>query len=247
MTSDAKPDTWMPIVIGDYLKDTKRLTTEQHGAYLLLLMDYWVNGPPADDDEELAAITGLEPKAWKKNRPKLERYFRVEGGRWRNKRADEELIEAAERKRKNAERASAGGRAKAAKKAASSSATSSASSTIQAAENAQKSLLKPCSASIPTEVDAPTGQSTLCGRRRADERADGSSLRHAWSGPDEVRSEFVRLLGEDWTRAYIDPATWMDLPTRGLIPATETARRKVRQDGARVLADLQLSVLARTG
>lgn len=194
MTKEAKPDTWMPIVIGDYLKDTKRLTTEQHGAYLLLLMDYWVNGPPADDDEELAAITGLEPKAWKKNRPKLERYFRIEGGRWRNKRADEELIEAAERKRKNAERASAGGRAKAAKKAASSSAPSSASSTIQAAENATNSLLKPCSASIPTEVDAPTGQSTLCGRESVEARLDGASpLRVIDGGQDDSERAWLHL------------------------------------------------------
>lgn len=194
MTSDPKPDTWMPIVIGDYLKDTKRLTTEQHGAYLLLLMDYWVNGPPADDDEELAAITGLEPKAWKKNRPKLERYFKIEGGRWRNKRADEELLEAAERKRKNAERASAGGRAKAAKRCASSSAPSSASSTIQAAENAPKSLLKSCSASIPTEVDAPTGQSTLCGRESVEARLDGASpLRVIDGGQDDSERTWTLL------------------------------------------------------
>lgn len=171
MTKEAKPDTWMPLVIGDYLKDTKRLTTEQHGAYLLLLMDYWVNGPPLDDDEELASITGLDAKAWKKNRAKLERFFEIVDGRWRNKRADEELADAVVRKRKNTERASAGGRAKAAKAAAS----SSTSSTKQAAENDPKSLLKPCSASISTEVDAPPGQSTLCGRGRPEARHEGAS------------------------------------------------------------------------
>ena len=197
MTKEAKPDTWMPIVIGDYLKDTQRLTTEQHGAYLLLLMDYWVNGPPADDDEELAAITGLDTKAWKKHRPKLERFFKLVDGRWRNKRADEELIEAAERKRKNTERARAGGQAKAAKKSASSSASSTAQSTDQAAENAPRKLLKPCSASIPTEVDAPTGQSTLCRRESVEARPGGASpLRVIEGGPDNSERGWLLAAAE---------------------------------------------------
>lgn len=158
MTKEAKPDTWMPLVIGDYLKDTGRLTTEQHGAYLLLIMDYWVEGPPRDDDEDLAAITRLDARSWKKTRAKLQAFFYIEDGRWRHKRVDAELADWTERKRKNTERASAGGKAKAAKAGAS----SSASSTFQAEKTGPKTLLKPCSASISTEVDAPTGQSTLC-------------------------------------------------------------------------------------
>lgn len=110
MSKGAKPDTWMPLFIGDYLKDTARLSTEQHGAYLLLIMDYWTNGAPADDDEELAAITRLDPKTWRKHRAKIERFFQVEGGRWNHKRIDAELSSAQGKSDKAAEKASAAAR-----------------------------------------------------------------------------------------------------------------------------------------
>lgn len=85
-----KNDTWMPLYIGDYLADTSRLSTEQHGAYLLLLMDYWRNGPPLDDDEELASITKLALPQWRKHAAKIRALFRVEDGRLVQKRAEEE-------------------------------------------------------------------------------------------------------------------------------------------------------------
>lgn len=167
----AKPDTWMPLVIGDYLKDTTRLTTEQHGAYLLLIMSYWVDGPPLDDDEELAAITGLDARAWKKNRPKLQRFFRVDGGRWFHKRIDKEIERWSEKKAQYVARAAAGGRAKAAK--------STASSTPQAASKHKKTAQKSCLDAAPqpasTEVEGPKEPSTLCSRERSEARADGAS------------------------------------------------------------------------
>lgn len=101
----SKPDIWMPLYIADYLADTTRLTTEQHGAYLLLIMDYWRNGPLPDDDGALSQITRMQPAAWKKNRVMLVRLFRIEDGEWRHKRIDEELIEAAANAKKFADRA----------------------------------------------------------------------------------------------------------------------------------------------
>jgi uncharacterized protein YdaU (DUF1376 family) len=89
-----KNDTWMPLYIGDYLADTSRLSTEQHGAYLLILMDYWRNGPPLDDDEELANITKLSTAQWKKHAAKIRALFRAEGGRLIQKRSDAERARA---------------------------------------------------------------------------------------------------------------------------------------------------------
>lgn len=96
---------WMPLYIADYLADTTRLTTEQHGAYMLLIMDYWRNGPLPDDDAALANITRLPQSVWKKHRSTLARMFQVESGEWRHKRIDAELKEAFENSLKYAERA----------------------------------------------------------------------------------------------------------------------------------------------
>jgi hypothetical protein len=71
---------WMPLYVGDYLADTRRLSTLEHGAYLLLIMDYWQNGSIPDDDGALARIAGLTPKEWAKVKPAVLRLF--EAKRW---------------------------------------------------------------------------------------------------------------------------------------------------------------------
>lgn len=93
---------WMPFYIGDYLGDTQRLTTEQHGAYLLLILDYWRNGPAPDDDAVLQQITKLDSKGWKRCRPAISRLFQTVDGEWRHKRIEHEL----DRARSNTERRS---------------------------------------------------------------------------------------------------------------------------------------------
>jgi uncharacterized protein YdaU (DUF1376 family) len=91
----SKPaDTWMPLYIGDYIRDTSRLTCGQHGAYLLLIMDYWIKGPPPDDDEVLATITKASKKEWQKLRKILCEFFIISEGVWRHKRIDAELARA---------------------------------------------------------------------------------------------------------------------------------------------------------
>lgn len=92
-----RPDNFMPFYIGDYLRDTLRLTTPQHGAYLLLLCAYWTGGGPLpDDDEALAAIAKMQMPDWKRTRPVLGKlpFFDIRDGAWHQKRADEELCRA---------------------------------------------------------------------------------------------------------------------------------------------------------
>lgn len=107
----AKTDKFMPLYIGDYLRDTTRLTTEAHGAYLLLLMDYWVNGPAPDDDLVLSSITKMALKDWRKIRPFIAPFFHAENGVWINKRSDEERSKAIEKTEKKKVAGSAGGTA----------------------------------------------------------------------------------------------------------------------------------------
>lgn len=88
---------WFPFYVGDYLRDTARLSTEAHGAYLLLMLDYWTTGAPPDDDEVLATIARMPVKRWaSKIRPALACFFEIESGMWRHKRIDEELARSAE-------------------------------------------------------------------------------------------------------------------------------------------------------
>jgi uncharacterized protein YdaU (DUF1376 family) len=104
-----KADTWMPFFVGDYLSATGRLTTEQHGAYLLILLDYWKNGPPPNDDSVLAALARMTPGAWRKAKPSLIGFFEVRDGLLIQKRVEHERGRASDitEKRSKAGKASA--------------------------------------------------------------------------------------------------------------------------------------------
>jgi uncharacterized protein YdaU (DUF1376 family) len=114
--ADPKVDAWMPLWIGAYLADTMSLTTQQHGAYLLLLFAYWRQGGPLqDDDEDLASTVKASAEEWIHLRRKLEKFFTVEGGKWSHKRADDELRTAREGRAKASEKARKAAEAKWAK------------------------------------------------------------------------------------------------------------------------------------
>jgi uncharacterized protein YdaU (DUF1376 family) len=97
--SVVKTDIWMPVFIGDYLADTMHLTTEQHGAYLLLLFHLWRRGSPRDDDAVLAKISGLGDHAWKLHRPVLAEFFKIHDGLWQHGRVEKEKARVAATKR----------------------------------------------------------------------------------------------------------------------------------------------------
>lgn len=97
---------WMPFYVADYLADTTHLSTLEHGAYLLLIMDYWQHGKLPGDPRRMARICRMQEKQWRDIRDNLAELF---GPDWSHKRIDEELAKTDERiaKRKAAGKAGA--------------------------------------------------------------------------------------------------------------------------------------------
>ena len=113
MKGAARPDTWMPLDIGDYLADTMHLDRGQHGAYILLIMAYWRRGHALpDDDTHLMQIAKADKRDWKALKPVLEPFFKVGDGVWWHKRIEEELATAEAVMEKNRKRTEAARAAK---------------------------------------------------------------------------------------------------------------------------------------
>lgn len=103
----------MSLHVGDYLKETTHLDATLHGAYLLLIIHYWVRGCLPDDDVQLARIARMSSAQWRKARPILQAFF-YDG--WRQKRIEGEIAAAVERYEKFSRAGHASVQARAAKK-----------------------------------------------------------------------------------------------------------------------------------
>ena len=88
---------WMPLYVGDYLRDTQHLCAEEHGAYLLLIMHYWTHGGLPTDEKFLQKISQLSGYKWSKYFQNISALF---GPEWTHKRLDAELEKAGKIKRK---------------------------------------------------------------------------------------------------------------------------------------------------
>ena len=82
---------WLPLYVGDYLRDTRDLNTLQHGAYLLLIMHYWQHDALPTDDARLAAIAGLPVAQWRRIREPVQAKF---SDGWKHKRIEAEIAKA---------------------------------------------------------------------------------------------------------------------------------------------------------
>lgn len=104
---------FMQLYIADYLADTQHLTTEQNGAYLLLLMTMWRSGGSLPNDEKkLARIARVSLKRWHMIANEVMEFFDVDGDVITQKRLVEELQKAVSKSEKRKTSGSLGGIAK---------------------------------------------------------------------------------------------------------------------------------------
>lgn len=105
----------MQLYVADYLADTQHLTTEEHGAYLLLLFSYWQTGKALRHDR-LAPVARLSNERWIDVKESLREFFFEDGNQWIHFRveADLEAVNSKSIKASGAGKASA--RARAARK-----------------------------------------------------------------------------------------------------------------------------------
>ena len=90
-----KPSAWMPLYVGDYLRDTAHLSTSEHGAYFLMLMHAWTHGGELPGDgPRLCIITKMSAKDWRHSGDILMAFFQRHGAMLRHKRLDLELANA---------------------------------------------------------------------------------------------------------------------------------------------------------
>ena len=83
---------YLPLYVADYHADTSHLTTQEHGAYLLLIMNYWQRAEKLpNDDRKLARIAGLGPREWKRIRETISEFFEVDCSGWFHRRLENEL------------------------------------------------------------------------------------------------------------------------------------------------------------
>lgn len=106
---------YMQLYVADYLADTQHLTTEEHGAYLLLLFSYWQTGKALRHDR-LAPVARLSNERWIDVKESLREFFFEDGNQWIHFRveADLEAVNSKSIKASGAGKASA--RARAARK-----------------------------------------------------------------------------------------------------------------------------------
>lgn len=86
---------FMPFYVSDYLADAAHLSTLEHGAYMLLIMNYWQRAEALpDNDRKLARLARLTDEQWSSMREDMAEFFDIADGLWKHGRIEHELDKA---------------------------------------------------------------------------------------------------------------------------------------------------------
>lgn len=104
----AKPAA-IPLFGDAYMADTRHLSLEEHGAYLMLMMVAWRTDDCAlpDDDKRLARMLGIGAAKWAKLKPSIMAFWTLENGQWRQSRLTKERTFVDEKRATNSSSAKA--------------------------------------------------------------------------------------------------------------------------------------------
>jgi uncharacterized protein YdaU (DUF1376 family) len=147
-TTDDTVDVWMPFYPGDYLKKTRHLSCEEHGAYFQLIVTLWCSkGSICFEPARLARTVGLDPARWESVWSGIQSFFVVTpDGRLTHKKVSAVLQQAVRLKSARRQSGRLGGKA--------SAETRRSKRTAELAANAQANGQQ-TSSNGPSKTEAP--------------------------------------------------------------------------------------------
>ncbi len=94
----ASNNIWMPVYVGDLIRDTQDLDDDEFGAYVRILLHYWTqDGMIGSDIDRIRRVTKKTPEQVEKIKYIMSRYFVLSENGYHNNRSDEELEKAKKR------------------------------------------------------------------------------------------------------------------------------------------------------
>ena len=184
-----KNDIWLPFYLGDYLKDTMHLSTIEHGAYFLLILAYWNNqGPLEDDDSQLSRIVRASLSDWSAIRSVVAKFFAVSNGVWSHGRIEKEILKAKSQKEAKKRGAEATNRKR---WSHSDTVSDSHSDTLSGSQNGRSS---PSPSPSPSYTERGTEVPTL---EQAVKDAQNQTQPHLIPNAD-----FIKFVYQDWSSRY---------------------------------------------
>lgn len=213
---------YMQLYVADYLADTAHLSTIEHGAYLLLIFNYWQRGESfkAKDEQalnkRLASVARLSSDEWNEVREALSEFFSVSDAEWRHERieCDLDAVNAKSAKAAAAGRASAAARGKGGQpdtEVKSSERSTDVQQTLNHKDKDTDTYIPPKPPAAAGAFDKfwaayPKKVGKDAARRRFASRKPNEQLLD-----DMLRAIAVQRESDQWKRGYVpNPATWLN-------------------------------------